>query len=363
MSEHIPEDVIAKIFQRLPVKSLIRFTSVSKRWRSIILQDPHFAASHYQIATQNKTLSHSVCFRGYFDSDCFFESQTTSSASSPVVKTDLRCLFNGENIERYIWNPSTGLSQKLPDPGVPNEFQIFTGFGYVSATDDYKILIANSRLEEGEQSKIHIFSSKSKSWRRIQDSQYSGLSMSVLGTLCNETLHWLRFKQDIMVAFDLADEKFRTMALPVVEEYGGHYFGHLGDFGGCLCVFGQVDVVAASIDLWVMREYDKGNSWTKLFNLRISDQPDKQICYVQPILVTETCTFLEIHTESGSDRRVAKLVKSYHNELKIEEVHVDRYRHGMIGYEESLLWHEKFEVYTCKSKSEDQMKWNQFWGS
>ncbi|XP_004295305.1 PREDICTED: F-box protein CPR30-like [Fragaria vesca subsp. vesca] len=333
MSEHIPEDVISKIFQRLPVKSLIRFTSVSKRWRSIILQDPHFAASHYQIASENKTLSHSVCFRGYFDSDCFFESQTTSSSSSPVMKTGLRCPFTKPDSLVYLYCSCRGL--KLPDPGVPNEFQIFTGFGYVSATDDYKILIANSRFEEGEQSKIHIFSSKSKSWRRIQDSQYSGLSMSVLGTLCNETLHWLRFKQDIIVAFDLADEKFRIMALPVVEEYGG-----LGDFGGCLCVFGQVDVAAASIDLWVMREYGKGNSWTKLFNLRISDQPDKQICYVQPILVTETCTFLEIHTESGSDRRVAKLVKSYHNELKIEEVHVDRYRHGMVGYEESLLWLE-----------------------
>ncbi|XP_004294962.1 PREDICTED: putative F-box protein At5g15660 [Fragaria vesca subsp. vesca] len=165
MADHIPEDVIAKIFQRLPVKSLIHFTSVSKRWRLIILQDPHFAASHYQIASHNKTLRHSVCFRIHLDSDGFFESQMTLS-SFPIVKRDLRCPFkkphsmayvycscrglvyagvNGkQKIEMYVWNPSTGLSQKLSDPGVIDEYQIFTGFGYVLATHDYKILIANS---------------------------------------------------------------------------------------------------------------------------------------------------------------------------------------------------------------------------
>ncbi|KAL6185023.1 hypothetical protein ACLB2K_041158 [Fragaria x ananassa] len=102
MAEHIPEDVIAKIFQRLPAKSLIRFTSVSKRWRLIILQDPHFAASYYQIASHNKTLRHSVCFRIYLDSHCFFESQTTSS-SSLVVKRDLRCSFKKPHRMVYVY--------------------------------------------------------------------------------------------------------------------------------------------------------------------------------------------------------------------------------------------------------------------
>ncbi|KAL6200903.1 hypothetical protein ACLB2K_024618 [Fragaria x ananassa] len=143
MSEHIPEDVIAKIFQRFPVKSLIRFTSVSKRWRSIILQDPHFAASHYQIASQNKTLSHSVCFRGYLDSDCFFESQTTSSASSPVVKTDLRCPFTKPQSLVYLYCYCRGLVTAVFNG---ENIEIFTGFGYVSATDDYKILIADSDM-------------------------------------------------------------------------------------------------------------------------------------------------------------------------------------------------------------------------
>ncbi|XP_004296188.1 PREDICTED: F-box protein At4g22390-like [Fragaria vesca subsp. vesca] len=239
-----------------------------------------------------------------------------------------------QKIQMYVWNPSTGLSQKLPDPGVTDEYQIFTGFGYVSATHDYKILIANSRLEEGEHAKIRIFSSQSKSWRRIQDSPYSDLSMTVAGILCHEALHWLRFNDDVIVAFDLANEKFRTIALPVVgEEYGCDYFRHVGDFRGCLCVIGLANVT--TMDLWVMKEYDKGNSWTKLFKVRVTDQPDEQISFVQPILVSETCIFLEIHTESGSG---AKLVRSYHKEEKTKEVHMDRYSREIIGYEESLVW-------------------------
>ncbi|XP_024156358.1 F-box protein CPR1-like [Rosa chinensis] len=156
-----------------------------------------------------------------------------------------------------------------------------------------------------------------------------------MGTLLNEALHWLEMFDDVIVAFNLADEEFRTMPLPVVEDdYDGVYFRHLGDFGGCRCVFGKADTNAGSMDLWVMRESDVGNSWTRLFNLKLSNQPE-QIYYVNPIFVMETSTFLEIH--SNSERRV-KLVRSYHNEEKIEQTHMDRL--SMIGYEERLLWLE-----------------------
>ncbi|XP_050379968.1 uncharacterized protein LOC126797373 [Argentina anserina] len=53
----LPEDVVLKIQCRLPVKSLIRFTCVSKRWRSIIISDLHFAKSTFQLASQAGALS------------------------------------------------------------------------------------------------------------------------------------------------------------------------------------------------------------------------------------------------------------------------------------------------------------------
>ncbi|KAJ0960216.1 hypothetical protein J5N97_001959 [Dioscorea zingiberensis] len=55
----------------------------------------------------------------------------------------------------------------------------------------------------------------------------------------------------------------------VEDHYAGDYFRHLRVLGGCLCVFGQADTNAGSMDMWVMREYDAGNSWTKLFKLKV----------------------------------------------------------------------------------------------
>ncbi|KAL6133699.1 hypothetical protein ACLB2K_065933 [Fragaria x ananassa] len=55
MAEHIPEDVMINVLERLPVKSLMRFICVSKRWRFII-SDPQFAKSHYKLSCENQTI-------------------------------------------------------------------------------------------------------------------------------------------------------------------------------------------------------------------------------------------------------------------------------------------------------------------
>ncbi|KAL6200564.1 hypothetical protein ACLB2K_030345 [Fragaria x ananassa] len=53
----IPEDLVVRILCRLSVRTLIRFTRVSKRWRFIIISDPQFAKSHLQIASEQRSLT------------------------------------------------------------------------------------------------------------------------------------------------------------------------------------------------------------------------------------------------------------------------------------------------------------------
>ncbi|XP_062015025.1 F-box protein CPR1-like [Rosa rugosa] len=352
MAEHIPEDVLKKIFQRLPIKSLIRFSSLSKRWRFIILRDRQFATSQYQIASGNNK---SVCLHIGFKSDSFqsLNLQTTTSAlrnlrypfRQPHVYLLSSCRglvfasFKAWGLQAYMWNPSTGFFKKLPHPDADVMSSNITGFGYISATDDYKILMGSSkkfcisaRYGEVQKAKIWIFSSKSNSWKRIQDCQSPVCPKTTEGSLLNEAFHWL--ETSCVVAFDLADDKFRKVPLPV--DFAADYFRRLGDFGGCLCVFGLADTTAGSLDLWVMREYDVGNSWTKLFNIKYTNQPER-IYYVNPIFVMETSTFLVINSDSLTG---VKLVRSYHNEDKIEDIHYNEDIFSMIGYEESLLWLE-----------------------
>ncbi|KAL6126319.1 hypothetical protein ACLB2K_074370 [Fragaria x ananassa] len=56
VNKELPQEIKQQILKRLPVKSLMRFTCVSKWWGSIIA-DPKFTLSHYILASLQKTLS------------------------------------------------------------------------------------------------------------------------------------------------------------------------------------------------------------------------------------------------------------------------------------------------------------------
>ncbi|XP_062014073.1 putative F-box protein At3g16210 [Rosa rugosa] len=154
MADYLPEDVIVQILQRLPIKSLIRFTSVSKCWRFIILSDPNFAKSQFQ-----ETKSRRVLFCLYCKESRALETPWSTGENSTDCRK-LRCPFkqpddelysfsycnglvcaalcdrNRMGMEIYIWNPSTQFFKELPASPLRFPFLRCYGFGYLSATDD-----------------------------------------------------------------------------------------------------------------------------------------------------------------------------------------------------------------------------------
>ncbi|XP_062014750.1 F-box protein CPR1-like [Rosa rugosa] len=218
-----------------------------------------------------------------------------------------------EDLDIYIWNPSTQFFTKLP--ASPLQVQRAPsircdGFGYLSATGDYKVLISSD-------SEQYIFSSNTDIWKRIEVP--FRLWTKDAGTLSNEALHWIRRVDKKMLAFDLTHEKFRTMLLPDPGSGWRTMDMDLGDFRGCLCALDCLNRHTGFIDLWVMKEYNVSESWTKLFTLKISDRP-----VIMPrlrlIMVMETSTVLEKGTfdEEGGDECMLMLVKSGHEEEKFE---------------------------------------------
>ncbi|PRQ28854.1 putative F-box domain-containing protein [Rosa chinensis] len=144
MADYLPEHVIVQIMERLPIKSLIRFTSVSKRWRFIILSDPNFAKSRFQQTRSRRVL---LCHECEYDRmsfpcpDCPEPEFGSRDLETPWSTEDrkVRCPFkkpgdelqslyscNGlvcvtlyhrhcmEDLDIYIWNPSTQFFKKLP---------------------------------------------------------------------------------------------------------------------------------------------------------------------------------------------------------------------------------------------------------
>ncbi|KAM5584122.1 F-box protein CPR1-like [Rosa sericea] len=379
MADHLPEHVIVQILERLPTKSLVRFTSVSKRWRFIILSDPHFAMSQFQIASHHQTLRRRLLIstgsRSGFKS---LDLNTPPPSQSPLgdicsVRCPLTqqpggrpirilCSCNGlilatlrnQHNNMYIWNPSTQFVKNLPDPaGLASEPQclLYYGFGYLSATDDYKVIANFEVFEvsddnydgdevEGKEKEMHIFSSKANIWKRTEAPLDSNIAaplhsnIEYEGTLSNEALHWLEPEDNLgVLAFDLAKEEFRRLPLPRILDGD---FRELRAFGDCLCAF---DCANVDVDLWVMKEYGVADSWTKLFKLKVSDQPEEMVGW-WPVSVKEASTFLQKGTLCRGGGLVFDFIRSVHTEEN-PEMHVlsrDTDFREMIEYQETLLW-------------------------
>ncbi|KAK9943166.1 hypothetical protein M0R45_008784 [Rubus argutus] len=177
MSDYFPEDLMQKIFLRLPVKSLIKSTAVCKSWMSLIKSstfiqshllstidsnyknDTHLilqSASSYSV--RDRRIHHHHCLR--WDSPEFSE---YSKLLNPVVVNRNRnlsvvgtcnglvCLqsdtsFHSDRSPTLLWNPSIRKIVILPSPPTSftsdDHYLKFTthGFGYDSHSGDYKIL-------------------------------------------------------------------------------------------------------------------------------------------------------------------------------------------------------------------------------
>ncbi|XP_062015144.1 F-box/kelch-repeat protein At3g06240-like [Rosa rugosa] len=256
LSFDLPEDVILKILCRLPVKSLIRFSCVSKRWHTIIFFDPQFGKAHLKVASELRTITRrllllkrsSLCaidtpkqsprlqssensFRGNSLVRCLtmpseenitnvmaIQSLANSFGENSLVRnltipsqmniTNVMASCNGlvllgtDHYDLSIWNPSTGFFRKLPAPDFSAiiKCEMITGkhgVGYVSSTDDYIVLVipASFYPVDGDVN-MFIFSMRANSWKLSKVSGWFSLSYgrtSQSGTLLNEAIHWANY--------------------------------------------------------------------------------------------------------------------------------------------------------------------------
>ncbi|XP_062005047.1 F-box/kelch-repeat protein At3g06240-like [Rosa rugosa] len=377
---NLPEEIIVLILSWLPVKSLLRFTCVSKRFHFIILSNPKFAKSQFQAARERKTLDHRLLYNttvpplesldletlplfgdsSYLERRLLYSKiaprleslhlETTSFGDRssvrklqfpfqpPVGRLSLLGSCNGivfiafDERVFYIWNPSTGFFRKLPDPGslCDQRFLFNYGVGYLSATDDYKIFIATDVYA--------IFSSRAQAWKKLE--VYSESPPSYRGTLLNEALHWLNQENGI-VAFDLAHEKFSKMTMPNFDERSLNQFGYLGvSAEGWLSFALSLWNARDCIQVWVMKEYGVHDSWTKLFNFRFLDPPEgmwsfSRVLVLETSIVAHICSMKEVDNDCITD--VKGLIKILHKEEeKCGEYVIEGFELKMIRYQESL---------------------------
>ncbi|EOY20363.1 F-box family protein, putative [Theobroma cacao] len=314
----LPQDIIVNILSRLPVKSLLQFKCVSKPWRSLI-SDPHFAKLQLTQSQRNGNFSSqrvlliteppesAACEASGDDDDSKLilkleyptaMKRTPDSDELMDGQVDLGGSCNGlvclvfENDRVFLLNPTIRETKELAKLNAFDRMGTFSyGFGFDFSTNDYKVVRAarpSSEDDASSETEVEILELKSNIWRRIEGFK-SGIEIEGPGIFLHGALHWLGEKEsdgleivNVIVSFQLAEEKFQLMPLPdQIEESNDSRV--LGVSGDCLCLFNGCG--ERYFEAWLLKDSNK-SSWTRLFGVQRDLVPrhrywEKALCYTK----------------------------------------------------------------------------------
>ncbi|XP_050223162.1 F-box protein CPR1-like [Mercurialis annua] len=301
----IPCDVILDVLLLLPVKSILRFRSLSKYFCRMI-DCPTFIDFHLNHSSKtgsNRSLMVNDVTAGtgsIYQIDLDSPGSHAVELALPFQRVPFplvdgfkpRCgeifgscnglvaLRDDEGIT--LWNPSTAKHRAVPK--FWTGFVWLEGFGYDAIAKDYKAIII-SKEDNEKHLRVMVYSLKADSWRRIEDlytpttehfwTYYPKLYSALVGS----SLHWAVVPRsghdllnNIILAFDLSTEKFREVPSPKVEIEGVKILKKVMELGGCLSLTYDCHHRSRQNnwlygDIWIMKKYGVESSWTRLFTI------------------------------------------------------------------------------------------------
>ncbi|KAK1396234.1 F-box protein CPR30 [Heracleum sosnowskyi] len=309
MSDYIPQELLHEILIKLPVESLVRFTSVNKSWYSLIT-DPIFIINHlnYSNLDQDKR---PLLLRFYdrvekeenytirCDNETFSEEFTRVEFpfKSPLgyfrivgICNGLVCLSDdlfGDTERVIVWNPSIRKSVDLEMPVRPKYPHMFVlGFGVCPVMNDYKVVRVVYVKDVNDPSfnftvppEVQVYSLSTGYWRDVNAGapscymvEYTWSQVFVFGSV-----HWVAFRKlgdsgsrNLIVSFHMGDEVFREVVLPDSLANDIVYDMSVSVFGDSLAALKySKETGQESCCVWVMREYGVAESWTKLYTISV----------------------------------------------------------------------------------------------
>ncbi|KAL6986804.1 hypothetical protein U1Q18_001756 [Sarracenia purpurea var. burkii] len=318
MSDHLPSEIVVEILKRLPVKSLLRFSSVCKSWWFLITS-PDFITIHLNQTTSNSTaaaahtLVRRYCkFRAkeiyslHLDKESFADERAgiefpfgeQSRFYFRIVGScnGILCLYDdlfGNTGNIILWNPMIRRSLTLPVPNFTfdcNDPHMFVlGFGVDPKTNDHKV-VRISYLH-GDNAyivlpKVEIFSLQLGSWKEIKTIvPYFITEHFWSQAFINGVVHWVayyrvgksgdrnrdrnRIFRCLVMSFDMGSEVFGELSLPECLGAGVPPMNMSASvFGGSLSIL-RLDqrIWPHSCSIWIMKDYGIVGSWVNQFNI------------------------------------------------------------------------------------------------
>ncbi|XP_042488420.1 uncharacterized protein LOC122068613 [Macadamia integrifolia] len=324
----VPEDLLIKVFSWLPMKSLLRFKCLSKRWLDVISNDSYFIhlRSQHSKSKDSKPplLFYSSCIPPGVEDSMIILLQSSTDMEGRLLdkfefnkmdfplrrplmlptRFDLVCFISKNQL--HVCNPSTHELITLP-PLVCNYNDIFEfhgsfGFGYVESTDEYKIVhlippflekrygygadlpmqctqcaVFTLGMTEGSTSSY----GSPWAWKIIGNSPYNVEHLQC-PAFVDGVLHWLidrkhhpELMTDIeqtILAFNLESEEFGLVPRPRdCSDLAGIDL-QMVELRGLLCL-SCVDEGDRKMDIWMLKNYcneTRTFTWVKEYSIDLS---------------------------------------------------------------------------------------------
>ncbi|OMO91283.1 hypothetical protein CCACVL1_07174 [Corchorus capsularis] len=292
------QDTVSDILSRLPVKSLTRFKSVSKKWADLT-STPAFISSHlrraspdpcllvrsYHTQTGNQSAlwlypeptRHQGCFLLDVPSEePLLRFPKIVASVDGLVCLDVSPCYASDFI---FWNPATRQFKRLPFPLIASSksnpiWIVFIGFGFDSFSSDYKLvrIVSLKTIDPFPSIRVEVFSWKQWAWKEIEESfDLTVLCGAAEGVAAGGTLNWLAMglqelaNQKFIVSFDMGTEVFKRIALPPITQYGNvKIMSYMGSWA--IAVYPLPNGPGINcFEFWVLGEGNDGSkNWTKM---------------------------------------------------------------------------------------------------
>ncbi|XP_076881627.1 putative F-box protein At2g02030 [Bidens hawaiensis] len=328
MSDYLPLEIQDKILKRLPVRSLVRFRSVLKTWKTWI-DSSHFVYSYtrHQPHTKHRLLvrydeerkesfnktAYEERFISIADDDTF--PLDTLPLNSPPRFYDnsgefyevigcsdgLLCFysitaprdsFGGRAV---IWNPSIRRALEIDVPNVADGkvYNTVLGFGVCCVTNDPKIAKINY-VEYGHESEnvtsvpfqVELYTLSTGAWRSLSGNlprisvEFEPVTSTNYSVATDGFVYWLA--TDVMLAddmdcrmivsFDITCEEFGEVNLPDWLARSNHFL-HMSKLRESLVLLEHIEESAMdAFTVWMM----EGGLFTPLYTF-IVNTPCKQV--------------------------------------------------------------------------------------
>ncbi|XP_052182642.1 F-box protein CPR1-like isoform X3 [Diospyros lotus] len=374
---YFPQEVLAEIFKRLPVKSLLRFRSVSKSWCSLI-SNPQFIALHRNYNMNNPCILVNYypaeLYTMHYDNDAF---ELCAEVEYPFRRLSryyqilgscngLICVgskLDSLASDLFIWNPSIRKFLTLPTPAITfkscGSHRMIIGFGFDSKTNDYKVLrmpyvpgrTGLSKVpSEVELYKVELYKLSTGTWTGINAGapQYEIFNSFASQATLNTVVYWAAFGLtktggffNVIVAFDFSDEVFKEMSVPNTLVNKGPLTISIAACGELLSLFHYHQSSSnGCYSVWVMEKYGVDNSWTKLFNIEIDPfQGVTQMFGIRKnrdlLMVTSDGKLVSYdpHAEQAQDLGIRRGGTYLSANPYIESLNLLDRAHGVLGYD------------------------------